>query len=145
MSANGFIKVAMLASIVCVVVVFVSVYQLLDLPTARQTGVSLQSVQTGPGTVAAPNTVTPTATPTADSGITAVAVAYPNVHTSAALNSQVVGVLTRGAQVPVLGRSADSAWIEVRYPAAPSGAGWVSTSLMTVTPGVASAPVVQSP
>lgn len=147
LSANGYIKAAMVASLVSVVVVFLLVYRLLDLPAERQAGVSLQSVQSGPNPVATPSVATPTATPTppADTGITAVAVAAPNVHTAADVNSQKVGVLSRGDKVPVLGRSADSAWIEIRYAAAPNGAGWVSTSLMTVTPGVAGAPVVQSP
>src|SRR5205823_4670434 len=99
------------------------------------------------GTVVPVATTASPATPTAtaSSGIFAVANAYPNVHTAAGLSSPKVGVLSRGERAEVIGRTADSVWLEIRYPAAPNGVGWVSADLMTLATSGATIPVVTSP
>ena len=146
MTAGGYIKVAIVMAVVCIAVVFWLVYRLLQLPTEPAAGVALQTVQHGTS-LAAGASVTPTATPspTASSKVTAEAKQFPNVHSSPGLSSPKVGVLNQGSQADVVGRSADSVWLEIRYPQSPNGVGWVSTDLVSVSAPVASVPVVSSP
>ncbi len=149
MSSSLYLKIAMLLGAVCVVLLFSLVYRLLELPANGQSIISLRSATGAVATAAAP-AATPAATATsaptpASTGITAVAVQFPNVHSAPATGAPVLGVLSRGTQVDVTGRSADTAWLQVRYPGVADGVGWVSTSLMTVNGSTASLPVVQSP
>jgi uncharacterized protein YraI len=149
LSASGYIKIAMLMSIVCIIVVFWLVLRLLQLPSERQNAVSLETVRNSANVSVNATTATAspaaTATATPSTGISATAIQFPNVHTSPGTTSPIVGNLHSGDEVPVLGRTADSAWLQIRYASAPNGSGWVSTSLMTVSTPTASVPVIQSP
>lgn len=46
----------------------------------------------------------------------------------------VVGILLRGATAPALGRSQGGDWIQIEFPAAPDGVGWVYSPLVQVSP-----------
>lgn len=149
MSSSLYLKVAMVLGALGVGLLFLLVLHLLQPPAREPSAVTLQSTN-GVAAVAsapsAPAAASATSAPTpASTGVTAVAAQFPNVHSGPATSAPVLGVLTRGTQVDVAGRSADSAWLQIRYPSGPSGAGWVSTSLMTVNGSTASLPVVQAP
>ncbi len=47
-----------------------------------------------------------------------------------------VGVLLRGQSVPALGRSADTNWIMIAYPAGPDGVAWVYAPWVSLSPGI---------
>src|SRR5712692_6625404 len=146
LTAGGYIKIAIVMAILCIAVVFMLVYRLLLLPTEPSAGVALQTVQRGT-TSPVGVSVTPAASPspTQSNRIVAEAKQFPNVHTSPGLSSPKVGVLNQGSQADVVGRTSDSVWLEIRYPQSPSGVGWVSTDLVSVSAPVASVPVVSSP
>jgi hypothetical protein len=46
----------------------------------------------------------------------------------------VVGILLQGAIAPALGRSQGGDWIQIEFPAAPDGVGWVYSPLVQVSP-----------
>ena len=77
---------------------------------------------------------------------TATAVEYVNVRTGPGTNYPVLGVAAPGASAEVSGKSADSAWWQVKIPTqyAASGFGWVSAGYV-VTQNTGSVPVVDAP
>lgn len=46
----------------------------------------------------------------------------------------IVGILLRGATAPALGRSQGGDWIQIEFPSAPDGVGWVYSPLVQVSP-----------
>lgn len=46
----------------------------------------------------------------------------------------VVGVLPQGATAPALGRSQGGDWVQIEFPSAPGGKGWVYSALVQVSP-----------
>jgi hypothetical protein len=46
----------------------------------------------------------------------------------------IVGVLLQGATAPALGRSQGGDWIQIEFPSAPGGVGWVYSPLVQVSP-----------
>lgn len=48
----------------------------------------------------------------------------------------VVGTLLTGSVVPALGRSPGGDWIQIEFPGAPGGVGWVYSPLVQVSPGI---------
>lgn len=46
----------------------------------------------------------------------------------------IVGTLLRGATAPALGRSQGGDWIQIEFPSAPGGKGWVYSPLVQVSP-----------
>lgn len=147
MDASWLNKLAILLGVVATVLVFALVLRLLNVPGSQNSPVALETVVSGTAQgVASPAAGSPSAgaskTP---AQVSAVANAYPNVHSSIGVTSPIVGTLTRGETAPVIGRSADSAWLEIRYAKSPTGAGWVSADLMTVSPSGASLPVATPP
>jgi uncharacterized protein YraI len=46
----------------------------------------------------------------------------------------IVGILLQGATAPALGRSQGGDWIQIEFPAAPDGVGWVYSPLVQVSP-----------
>jgi len=54
----------------------------------------------------------------------------------------IVGILVEGAQVPAIGRSPGSDWVQVAYPGVPGNVAWVYTDLVSVT---GSLPVIEPP
>lgn len=150
MTAGGYIKIAMLMSVACIAVIFFLVYRLLEIPAQPRSTVALQPVPaagTGTGGADSAATAAASASPTPSSAITAEAKQYPNVHVAPGLSSRTVGVFNQGSQAEVVGRSADSVWLEIRYPQpqSPNGVGWVSTDLVSVSAPIANVPVVNPP
>jgi len=129
-----FIVAAMLG-IVLVFFVALSVLQFgtKDVPEIRGLVPVLASATPGAQATAAP-AGTPVQT-------TAVVHQYPNVHSSPGTDSQIIGNLQDGTTVNVIGRSSDSAWLQVMLP--DGRRGWSSASLLTVSGGVNSVPVTQ--
>jgi len=150
LTAGGYIKAAIIMGVVCIAVIFWLVYRLLQLPAEPRSVVALQTVPppaAGSSGASAAATATASATGTASSRIVAEAKQYPNVHVAPGLSSRTVGVFSQGNQAEVVGRTADSVWLEIRYPQpqAPNGVGWVSTDLVSLSAPIGSVPVVASP
>jgi uncharacterized protein YraI len=138
----------MIMGLAFVAVLFLLVYRLIQLPAQPRAAVVRQA-ETGAGVSDTATEVTATAAATATSAsvIMAEAKQYPNVHVSPGLSSRTVGVFNQGSKAEVLGRSADSVWLEIRYPQpqSPNGVGWVSTDLVSLSAPIGSVPVVNSP
>jgi len=47
----------------------------------------------------------------------------------------VVGTLLAGTTAPALGRSPGGDWVQIEFPSAPNGRGWVYAALVSVSPG----------
>jgi uncharacterized protein YraI len=143
LTASAYIKIAMLMGVICVAVIFLLVYRLLQIPSEQSAAVALQAsrLAASPAATQAPDAApaSPTATPT---GISGTANAYPNVHSTPALNSSRLGVLQRGDSAEILGRTPDGVWLQIRYGTSQAGTGWVSADLMTLAVPVSSVPVV---
>lgn len=87
-------------------------------------------------------TVTDTPTSSAPSGMY---ITVPTTNTedhvnvrmgpSVALYPDTVGILLRGATAPALGRSPGGDWIQIEFPSAPGGTGWVYSPLVAISPG----------
>ncbi len=88
--------------------------------------------------------VTPPPTNTTASGQPAVRVNTPtlNVRQGPGTNYPVVGVLSQGDQVPLVGRNADSSWWAVAYG---SGTAWVFAGLTTTEGSTERLPLVAAP
>jgi uncharacterized protein YgiM (DUF1202 family) len=142
-------KAALILGIVATILVFVLVLRLLNVTGSPNSSVALETVVSGAAPAATQaEPPSPSASPgaAANAGqVSAVASAYPNVHSSIGVTSPIVGILTRGESVPVVGRSADGVWLEIRYDKSPNGLGWVSADLMAVSPSGAALPVATPP
>ena len=149
MTGTRYIKAAIILGVLSAAAVFAVVLRLLELPDATAHPAALQTIQplgtasgappldgSRPGTAV---TASPRAT------IEAVSRQYPNVHTAPGLTSPKVGTLSPGDREQVIGRTADSAWLAIRFSASPSGTGWVSADLLRLKPEGAAIPVTSSP
>jgi uncharacterized protein YraI len=97
--------------------------------------------------IANPSTAAPVVpAPPPAGGPVATAVDYVNIRTGPGTNYPVLGVASPGASGEVTGKSADSAWWQVKVPTqyVASGLGWVSASYV-VTSNTDSVPVVDAP
>ena len=104
---------------------------------------NVESVQTIKNPIA--STVIPPSSPAA--GVpSATAVEYVNVRTGPGTNYPVLGVAQPGASAEVSGKSADSAWWQVKIPTqySSSGFGWISASFV-ITQNTQNVPVVAAP
>lgn len=66
-----------------------------------------------------------------------------NVRSGPSYFYDLVGVLLVGQSVPVIGKSTAGEWLQIVYPGAAGGVGWVFAAYMNVTPG--EIPVVEPP
>ncbi|NWF63352.1 MAG: SH3 domain-containing protein [Chloroflexi bacterium] len=57
----------------------------------------------------------------------------------------VVGILLRGATAPVFGRSPGGDWIQIEFPSAPNGRGWVYSPLVQVSPAGVTLQIMEPP
>lgn len=57
----------------------------------------------------------------------------------------IVGVLLTGSTVPAYGRSKGGDWIQIEFPSAPGGKGWVYSPLVQVSPSNVTLQVVEPP
>lgn len=80
----------------------------------------------------------PTDTPAASTGLFITVVTdEPQINVRLGPSSTVypvVGTLLRGATAPALGRSQGGDWIQIEFPSAPGGKGWVYSPLVQVSP-----------
>jgi hypothetical protein len=81
----------------------------------------------------------PTDTPASGTGMyITVITEEPQINVRMGPNSSiypVVGTLPTGSTAPALGRSQGGDWIQIEFPGAPNGAGWVYSPLVRVSPG----------
>lgn len=80
----------------------------------------------------------PTETPAAGTGLfITVITTEPQINVRLGPSSTVypvVGVLLTGSTAPALGRSQGGDWIQIEFPSAPGGKGWVYSPLVQVSP-----------
>lgn len=65
-----------------------------------------------------------------------------NVRAGPGSDYAILGKLLAGQQVPALGRSVGGDWVQISFPGAPGGVGWVYAYLVTVNSAL---PVVEPP
>lgn len=90
----------------------------------------------------------PTATPTRTPTITPVlveAIGEANLRTGPGLNFELVGTLTAGNPVPLIGRSVRFPWLLVAWEDAPDGQAWVFEQLVRVIGDITTVPIVEEP
>lgn len=68
-----------------------------------------------------------------------------NVRRGPGTRYPVVGQLQRNDAVEIVGKNADSSWLQVVYPTGTIGRGWISASYAQVRGSLASIPVVEAP
>ena len=94
-------------------------------------------------------TLPPTVTATVAAGMPYITVTYIepiNVRTGpSSFDYPVVGSLPVGGTAAAVGRSPAGEWIEIEFPEAPRGTGWVYAANVTVAPPNALLPVVEPP
>lgn len=80
----------------------------------------------------------PTETPPAESGLfVTVITTEPQINVRLGPSSTIypiVGALLTGSTAPALGRSPGGDWIQIEFPSAPGGVGWVYSPLVQVSP-----------
>jgi hypothetical protein len=94
-----------------------------------------------------------TATPTALASVTlppgvpraAITAEVLNIRRGPGTNYSVIGQLQQNDVVEIVGKNADSSWLQIVYPAGTIGRGWVSVSYAQVSGSLASIPVVETP
>lgn len=78
-----------------------------------------------------------TPTPAADGLFIRVITEEPQINVRMGPNSliyPIVGTLPTGSTAPALGRSPGGDWIQIEYPSAPNGVGWVYSPLVQLSP-----------
>lgn len=65
-----------------------------------------------------------------------------NVRSGPDTSYPAIGVLVAGQQIPALGRSAGGNWVQIAYPGAVEGVGWVYSYLITIKGNL---PIVEPP
>jgi hypothetical protein len=103
----------------------------LQLPTATSTLIG------GP-------TATPSRTPTT-TPVLAEAIGEANLRSGPGLDFDLVGTLTVGNPVPVIGRSVNYPWLLVAWEDAPDGQAWVFEQLVRITGDITTVPIVDEP
>lgn len=68
-----------------------------------------------------------------------------NVRGGPDTNYPVLGTAPAGASSTVVGRNADSSWLQVQYPPGSSNTGWVYASLVTINGNTEAVAIVQAP
>jgi uncharacterized protein YraI len=86
-------------------------------------------------TTAAPATTTVTLGPLAGND-------FVNVRAAPDINANRLGQLNAGQNAPARGRLADSTWVQINFPAAADGIGWVLASVAQINGDINSLPVV---
>jgi uncharacterized protein YraI len=95
-----------------------------------------------------PTTAAPTAAPTTAAPASTVTVSplagndFVNVRAAPDINANRLGQLNTGQNAPARGRLADGTWLQINFPAAADGIGWVLASVAQATGDINSLPVV---
>jgi hypothetical protein len=91
----------------------------------------------------------PTDTPAAATGVFITVVTdEPQINVRLGPSSTVypvVGTLITGSTAPVFGRSPGGDWIQIEFPSAPNGVGWVYSPLVQVSPAGVTLQIVEPP
>lgn len=91
----------------------------------------------------------PTDTPAAGTGVFITVVTdEPQINVRLGPSSTVypvVGTLVTGSTAPVFGRSPGGDWIQIEFPSAPNGKGWVYSPLVQVSPVGVTLQIVEPP
>lgn len=124
------------------------------LPGTRLAGAQFASPTPTSGVIQLPTaTLTPiggpTATPTRTPTITPVlaqALGTPtNLRAGPGLDFEIVGVLSEGDTVPVVGRSVTFPWLVVSWAEGPDGQAWVFEQLVQVIGDITTVPIIEPP
>ena len=75
------------------------------------------------------------------SGLSGTATATINVRSGPGNDYSATGVLRKGADVSIVGKSDDGGWVEIQYPAHSNLHGWVMASSLEVHGDLAAAPI----
>ncbi len=95
-----------------------------------------------------PTAAAPTSAPTSAAPATTVTVSplpandFVNVRALPDINANRLGQLDKGQNAPARGRLADGSWLQINFPAAADGIGWVLASVAQVNGDINSLPVV---
>ncbi len=84
----------------------------------------------------------PTATTVPLSGVIGTAQAEINIRYGPSVDYPRIGVGEAGEKYEITGRHSQFPWIQIRYPAAPNGYGWVANDLLTIEGNVFNVPVI---
>ncbi|MCB9453420.1 MAG: serine hydrolase [Anaerolineaceae bacterium] len=84
----------------------------------------------------------PTATPTPGSGVMGVVTGEINIRFGPGVEYPRIGVGKTGDRFEVIARHSQLPWLEIRYPEAPNGAGWVANDLLDIEGDVFSLPII---
>ncbi len=107
-----------------------------------------------PDTSTVVNTVSSTPAPTNNNSTTETATAVPlsgvigtaqdeiNIRYGPGVDYPRIGVGEAGEQYEITGRHSQFPWIQIRYPAAPNGFGWVANDLLKVEGNIYNVPVI---
>jgi hypothetical protein len=99
---------------------------------------------TATATILGGPTATPSRTPTL-TPVLADAIDEANLRSGPGLDFDIVGTLTAGNPVPVIGRSVRFPWLLVAWEDAPNGQAWVFDQLVQVIGDITTVPVVEEP
>lgn len=109
------------------------------------------ATNTPPPTEAPPQTDTPT--PSVTPSPTSTEIQDPfittdvdsNVRAGPSTQYDIYGVLLQGQTADILGRNSGWSWWVIAFPAAPTGKGWISDSIVTVSGDTSNVPLVAAP
>ncbi|MEP6988618.1 MAG: serine hydrolase, partial [Chloroflexota bacterium] len=87
-------------------------------------------------------TVAITATATPLSGVIGTAQAEINIRYGPSVDYPRIGVGEAGQEYEITGRHSQFPWLQIRYPAAPNGFGWVANDLLEVKGNIYNVPVI---
>jgi uncharacterized protein YraI len=81
------------------------------------------------------------AAPISPTGVTAIATGYPFVRSGPGQEYPVLTSLQDGQKVSVIGRNADSSWLQIMLPSGQRG--WSGANLLTVSSQLSGVPITQ--
>jgi len=88
------------------------------------------------------DTNAPTATPSASSGIFGTVTGEINIRFGPGVEYPRIGVGRTGESFEITARHTQLPWLQIRYPAAPNGYGWVANDLLDITGNVFNLPTI---
>ncbi len=103
---------------------------------------TVQVVQ--PESVIPSPTPEPTATPAPNNSVTITVLQDMNVRGGPGTNYPIVGPGPAGESAKVIGRNADSSWLQIEYPS-PDGTGWVYAKLVQINGSPEAVAIAQAP
>jgi len=109
-------------------------------------GIAVLALLTGGAGMAFGHRVSAASGPPPQSPLLGKVTAYGlNVRTGPGMAYAIIGLLSQGDVVEVVGKNADSHWLQIIYPASTKGRGWVAAAYIDLTGSLAGVPEVPSP